>query len=176
MYNSEEIASWSKKKSLYNIYVGLESRVENMTDKILPWIFGLVVSLVIGHFFTKWFTNKIRKKAGCHNEVFDKYLKKYACQPSEEEFKPKPLSPGLQGYIERLFFTIMFGFGVQGAPIAMMAWLGVKMLTNLNRKDLPEHEIVRSRALTGFLGATVSLFFALIGGLLCTLTISFPFK
>jgi len=155
--------------------VGSDKGGKNMTEKILPWILGLLVSLVLGHYVTKWFTNKIQIRAGCHKEVYDRYLEKYACRPSEKEFNPVPISPGLQGYIERLFFTVMFGFGVSGTPIAMMAWLGVKMLTNLNRRDLPEHEIVRSRALTGFLGATGSLFFALIGGLLCTLKISLPF-
>jgi hypothetical protein len=146
-----------------------------MTDKILPWILGLLVSLVFGHYVTKWFTNKIRIRAGCHNDVYDRYLTTYADRPSEDEFIPKPISPGLQGFIERTFFTVMFGFSVSGTPIAMMAWLGVKMLTNLNRRDLPAHGIVRSRALTGFLGATVSLFFALIGGWLCTLKIPLPF-
>ena len=142
-----------------------------MSDKIVPWILGLLVSLVLGQIVTKCFTNKIRSLAGCHDIFYKPYLKKYAKRPSEPEFNPKQISPALTGFVERLVFTVMFGFGVAGTPIAMMAWLGVKMLTNLNRGDLPEHEIVRSRALTGLLGSTVSLFFALVGGLLCKMKI-----
>lgn len=145
-----------------------------MTDKIVPWILGLLISLVLGQIVTKWFTEKIRNRAGCHDMVYKSYLKKYAKRPSEPQFNPKQISPALTGFIERLVFTVMFGFEVAGTPIAMMAWLGVKMLTNLNRGDLPKHEIVRSRALTGLLGATVSLFFALVGGLLCTMRIPLP--
>lgn len=145
-----------------------------MLDKLLPWASGLVFSLVLGHFVTKCVIAWIRRQVGCHDEVYNSYLEKYESRLPEPEFNPKPVPPSIQGMVERFFFTVMFGLDVSGAPTAMMAWLGVKMLTNLNRGDRQNHEIVRSRALTGLLGAMVSLFFAFAGGLLCRQDIHFP--
>ena len=66
--------------------------------------------------------------------------------------------------LERAFFTTVIALNIQGVIIAMMGWLAVKMLTNLNRGDMPTKKIVRQRALTGLQGSLMSMFFAFIGG------------
>jgi hypothetical protein len=72
------------------------------------------------------------------------------------------VSPWLTGIVERAFFTVVLAFDVSGASTAMMAWLTVKMLPNWNRTtaDPPG-------AFTALLAGLVSLFFALVGGLIC---------
>ena len=147
----------------------------NMSDRIIPWGLGLLISLCLGHIVTKWFVRVIRRQAGCDDKRYSEYLEYYRSQvPEEQRFRVIPLSPGLQGALERLFFTVLFVFVPTGTPTAMMAWLAVKMITNLNRGDLLKLEIVRSRALTGLTGAMVSLFFAVLGGLVCGTTIRIP--
>ena len=142
------------------------------------WILGFTFSLGIGHCFTKWFVNKIREKTGCATESdnWKNYIK-YSVEVSSLDDKKnkltynepvlKDLSPGLQGLIERLFFTIVIAFSIPGAAVSIMAWFAVKMITNLNRGDLPPKKIARMRAFTGLQGALVSMIFALIGGLIC---------
>jgi hypothetical protein len=76
--------------------------------------------------------------------------------------------PSLTGFIERLFFLLLVGAGVEGYPTAMMAWLAVKLATNWNHPDVrsdPETG-TRAFALSALLAGAVSLMCALLGGLL----------
>ncbi len=141
------------------------------------WILGYGLSLLGGHYITQWVLDRIRQKTGCGCDAWKAYLE-YANQSRQAEdgkaglsyAEPatNPLSPGLQGVFERLFFTTVIAFDVSGAAVAMMAWFAVKMITNLNRAgDLPPKPITRLRALTGLQGALVSMTLALVGGLVC---------
>ena len=146
-----------------------------LTDKIIPWALGLLVSLVVGHFVTKTFLKKLRLQVGCSDEIWNCFVRKYDKQAqgdTSENFDVKFTSGKLQGIIERVVFTAFVAFDLSGTVVAMMGWLAVKMVTNLNRGDLPKGEMTRQRAMTGLLGGMVSMFFALVGGLLCRLKIS----
>ena len=79
------------------------------------------------------------------------------------------IRPCVLGTIERLFFTIVVAFNVSGTATAMIGWIAVKMATDWqiivkddkdNRKSWK-----RQLAMSGLLGSMISLFFALIGGL-----------
>ena len=152
-----------------------------MEHKIIPWILGLLISLLIGHYVTKKILNLLRSHVGCDDEAMTRFLASHALNrnnSTNETHSDDPdvlelnqVPPGLQGVLERFFFTIIIAFNVSGAAVAMMGWLAVKMVTNLNRGDLPSRPIVRARALTGLIGGLVSLTFALIGGLICWLKI-----
>lgn len=171
--------SWSFILLLGLIFILLWSKVFVMNPNwIFTWILGYLYSLGLGHIATKRFLGSIRKCTGCQGENWDEY-KEYAKEFSEakdaksnltyEEPKPNDIAlpPGLQGILERAFFTTVVALNIPGAIIAMMTWLAVKMLTNLNRGDLPPKKIVRLRALTGLQGSLMSMFFAFIGGQIC---------
>lgn len=126
---------------------------------------------------TKKFLKKLRLYVGCPDAVWDDFLKKQPEQTDQvqgdaiEKFDLKFVPPALQGVIERLLFTIFVAFDLSATAAAMMAWLAVKMVTYINRGDLPKHAITRQRAMTALLGGMVSMLFALVGGLLCRLKI-----
>lgn len=119
-------------------------------ERLLAWIIGLVVSLLIGHFLTDYSLKYIRKKYS----IF-----KY---PDNE----KTLIPAyLTGLIERFFFTFIVAFDVSGTAIAMLVWMTLKLTRNLEilkEVDREKNESIYS----GILGSMISLFFALIGGLI----------
>ena len=119
-----------------------------MTIRV-EWIAGLFVSLVVGELVTWQFLKDLRKRLGVTPE------------------QKKEVAPWITGTIERLFFTVLVGFGVQGVPVAMMAWLGLKLATNWNHPDWAGQAGARSFALTALLAGLVSMLFAYLGGLIC---------
>ncbi|HKO42994.1 MAG TPA: hypothetical protein VJU84_06885 [Pyrinomonadaceae bacterium] len=71
----------------------------------------------------------------------------------------------LIGTIERLFFTFIVAFEISATAVAMIAWLTTKMVTGWNRPGAAN--VTSEGALTALLGGLISMFFALIGGLIC---------
>jgi hypothetical protein len=69
--------------------------------------------------------------------------------------------------VERLFFTVLVGLEVPGAPAAMIGWLALKLATDWNHPDWKEKAAAREFAASALLGGLVSMLFALIGGLIC---------
>lgn len=124
---------------------------------LISWVAGLVFSLGLGHWVAKSFLDWLR------------YTKLKLRRQKPGRLKSVP--PELTGFLERLFFTVLVGLNVQGAPIAMMAWLALKMATNWNRPI--DNRSGRSQlrplpwAFSGLLGGLVSILFALLGGLIC---------
>jgi hypothetical protein len=116
----------------------------------IEWIAGLFVSLVVGHFVTWQFLKDLRKKLGL------------------TPVRGKEVPPWITGTIERLFFTVLVGFGVQGVPVAMMGWIGLKLASNWNYPNIAGGVDVRAFAMTALLGGLVSMLFAYLGGLICT--------
>jgi len=151
-----------------------------MTDKVVPWALGLLVSLGVGHLVTGILLDRIRVKAGCDDTRMQEFRKRPRNGPaptpqSDPASALYVVSPALQGLIERLFFTLLIAFNISATAAAMMGWLAVKMVTNLNRPGSPSDEpIVRARALTGLVGGLVSMTFALLGGLIAWLRIPLP--
>lgn len=75
--------------------------------------------------------------------------------------------PWLTGAVERTFFTVLVGLEVAGTPTAMIGWLALKLATNWNHPEWKDQPNARTFALTALLGGLVSMFFALIGGMVC---------
>ena len=115
----------------------------------MEWAIGLFLSVVVGGPVTWLFLNQLRKRL----EI---------SKPPE----PRRVPAWLTGHFERLFFTLFIGVGVeqQGAPTAMVGWLGLKMLTNWNH---PSGERTPKRALRfrRCSGGLLSMTFAGLGGM-----------
>lgn len=118
------------------------------------WIVGLTVSLVLGGFAT-W--------------LFLLVLRKYIGSPEKVRLAEggKSVPAWLTGVVERLFFTILVGLNVAGAPASMVGWLALKLATNWNHPDWKDKPDARSYAFSALLAGLVSMLFALFGGLLC---------
>ena len=123
------------------------------------WIIGLLFSLVVGGIVTWLFLKVLRLRLGI---------------PPKPRLSDgsKGVPPWLTGTIERLFFTVLIGLGVPGAPAAMIGWLALKMVTNWNHPDWKDKPNARTFALSALLGGLVSMLFALLGGLVCTRMLS----
>ena len=123
------------------------------------WTIGLVFSLVVGG-ITTW--------------LFLKVLRLWLGIPPKPRLSDgsKGVPPWLTGATERFFFTVLIGFNVPGAPTAMIGWLALKLATNWNHPDWKEKPNARTFALSALLGGLVSMFFALLGGLVCARTLS----
>jgi len=130
---------------------------------LLWWAAGLFVSLVIGGLATSglldWIRKKIKEKAKAKDEICEDDYKKF--------FGHRYFSPWITGTIERLFFTILVAFNVSGTATAMIVWISVKMAVDwlIVIKDERE-QWKRQMASSALLGSMISLFFALMGGLI----------
>jgi hypothetical protein len=78
---------------------------------------------------------------------------------------PQDVPPWLTGSLERFFFTVAVAFNVSGYVVAMIAWTALKMATDWNRPQGASHN--PAGAWTALLGGLMSMFFALLGGLVC---------
>jgi hypothetical protein len=117
----------------------------------LGWVIGLLVALVAGHFLVEEFLCRLRKHMGMNPEQ-----------------APGQVPRSLTGFLERVFFVALIGFQVQEAVPAMIGWLGVKIAANWGRSP-PEGESLENRtryAFSALVAGLVSMFFALIGGLI----------
>jgi len=112
---------------------------------------GILISQILGGLLTPAFLIWIRKN--------------YKAAAVLEYEPPKGGAlDWLIGVLERIFFTIIVAFNVNGAAVAMISWLLVKMATNWNSIIDPDRRM-RGYALCSLAAGMVSLSFALIGGL-----------
>lgn len=121
-----------------------------MPINVSPWFSGLVVSLIFGGLVTWGFLEGLR-----HSLKLPK--------------KPRSTSgvpPWVTGVIERLFFTVLVGFKVVGAPTAMIGWLALKLATVWNQPELKKHPNRKAFALSALLAGLISMLFAFIGGMI----------
>jgi len=134
--------------------------------RFLVWCgLGLAISIRLGAVLTPYILLMIRRniveKAKERGEVIDKLY-----------FENLGLPDWLVGTVERLFFTILVAFDISGTATAMIGWVTIKMLTDWHRILKPDAGVgLRSLAFSALLGNMISLFFALIGGLICRLGI-----
>jgi hypothetical protein len=126
----------------------------------MQWITGLTFSLVIGHIVTWLFLLGLR------------HALRLGEKPSLTDGR-KRVPPWLTGVTERLFFTVLIGVEVSGAPAAMVGWLALKLATNWNHPDWKDKADARTFALSALLAGLVSMMLALIGGLICAGKLSF---
>jgi hypothetical protein len=127
---------------------------------IFKWFFGLSISLAAGHFASRKF-----------RDFRNKHIEKVTNNSKEIELIKKDqiqsdLLPTITGIAERFFFTLIIAFDVSGGAVAMIAWLGAKMAVNWNRLS-GENPVARGFSMTALQTGMVSLFFALLGGLIC---------
>lgn len=142
---------------------------------LLRWVIGLGFALGIGHLLTKIFLEKLR--AHIRFDV------------SGINVAEREIPAWLAGILERLFFTAVIAFDVSAAGAAIMGWVAIKMATDWNRiniKNVPpggappsakstvpinssniDEAKLRVFALSGLYGSLLSMFFALLGGLIC---------
>lgn len=125
-------------------------------NPVLRWITGLTVSLVIGGLAARGFLAWLRRYIG---------IRKDADSTAAGGIREVP--PWLTGVLERLFFSVIIGLNVSGAPIAMIGWLTVKMVTNWNRPGVPQDVEGIRGAFVALLAGLVSMFFAAFGGAIC---------
>jgi len=123
------------------------------------WLIGLFFSLVVGSIVTPLFLKGLRRWLGT--------LPKPRLSNGSKE-----VPAWIIGVLERLFFTVLIGLDVSGAPTAMVGWLALKMATNWNHPAWKEKPDMRAFALSALLGGLVSMFFALLGGLVCARRLS----
>lgn len=114
------------------------------------WFSGLGFSLFVGGLVTWLFLRLLRSTLG-----------------EMPRLSHKGIPAWLTGGVERLFFTVLVGLEVSGAPAAMIGWLALKLATDWNHPDWKEKAAAREFAVSALLGGLVSMLFALIGGLIC---------
>ena len=112
------------------------------------WAVGLGVSLLVGGFVTEWFLNRMRS----HLDI----------PPPVGRVVPRELI----GVSERLFFTFVVAFDVSGAAIAMIGWMTLKLVPNWELW-VKHGATNKPLAISSLLGSLCSMFFALLGGLVC---------
>jgi hypothetical protein len=69
----------------------------------------------------------------------------------------------LTGVVERVFFAVLVGLAVPGAPAAMMGWLALKLATNWNHSDRNMDVNARQHAFTALLGGRSRCCWRLLG-------------
>ena len=144
-------------------------------ETLLRLTIGVVFSLFVGHLLIK----KILK-------ILRTYIR---FDVSGINVAEREIPPWLVGILERSFFTVVIAFDVSAAGAAIMAWVAIKMATDWNRinvKNVPpsgappsakstvpinsstiDEATLRVFALSALYGSLLSMFFALIGGLIC---------
>jgi len=126
-----------------------------MVEILARWAVGLAVSLLIGGLVTGWFLNRMR----AHLKI----------PPPVGRVVPRELI----GVSERLFFTVVIAFDVSGAAIAMIGWMTLKLVPNWELW-VKHGATNKPLALSSLLGSLCSMFFALLGGLICSGEIRLP--
>ncbi len=117
-------------------------------ETAVRWIVGLFVALVVGGMVTGWFLGSLRS-----------YLN--IARPSGRE-----VPNWLIGLSERLFFAMVVAFNISGAAVAMVVWIVLKILPNWElyvKHGTANKPLVWS----SILASLCSMFFALLGGLIC---------
>jgi hypothetical protein len=142
---------------------------EATTRMVLSWVLGSVVALLLGHMWTVTVLNLIR------NYIYGQTLRR------QEQIAPIYIDslalPGWTvGTIERVFFGALVAFDISATAAGMVTWILVKMATDWHRilgagqqNAGPADPMYgpRSLAFGSLLGSMISLFFALIGGMVC---------
>jgi hypothetical protein len=122
--------------------------------ELKQWIVGLALAVVVGAVVTPLFLYSLRGAMGLGSK------------PKKSSYERVP--PWVTGVVERTIFAVLVGLNVPSAATAMMGWLALKLATNWNRKDMETNAKARPFAFTALLGGLVSMFFAALGGMVCS--------
>jgi hypothetical protein len=126
---------------------------------LISWIIGLSVALILGDLVPRVVLWAMRRRINFR----------------------RPTYPGIPvlvtGTIERLFFLVAVAFNLSGVIVAMIGWIGVKMAAHWGaRQEANEQQAVDSIyavRISAILAGILSLFFAMVGGLICAGAIRF---
>ena len=119
------------------------------------WIIGLTFS-VLGGWLVTWPSLTLLRK----------WMRLPEKPKSQGKSKPRGVPPTLTGMIERLFFSVLVAFSVEGFAAAMIAWLALKLATNWNRDFWKKTSSARLYGFSALLAGLVSMLFAFLGGLI----------
>lgn len=135
---------------------------------LVGWLIGLLgVSLILGSLFS-WLTWCGLRK------FFDSIVSRKGWDVPEEENERVPIQPVLTGILERLFFTILIAFNIPGVAGGLFTWIVVKMVSGWNRMTGGNETWRRVLSFNALINSLVSLFFAVLGGLIANGNISLP--
>ena len=125
------------------------------------WILGGAVALVLGHLWITSFLKVVRNCIYC-------YAKKNEEEIDDVFIRSLAVPAAVVGVAERIFFGTLVAFDISATAAAMVTWILVKMVTDWNRILASTGKWgPRSLAFSSLLANIISLFFALIGGLIC---------
>jgi sterol desaturase/sphingolipid hydroxylase (fatty acid hydroxylase superfamily) len=122
------------------------------TPSVESWTLGLLVAIVGGLIVTAAF-----------HWLLGRYLR---LPPKDKLRQVRRVPASLTGIVERLFFAVLVGFQVSGAPTAMIAWIALKLATNWNNPKWNEAQRFRAFAYRALLTGLVSMLCALVGGMI----------
>jgi hypothetical protein len=130
------------------------------------WICGFTVALILGHFGTVTALRLVR------NYIIRRVVERRE-EIDEIYVEPLAVPAWLTGFIERSFFCTLVAFDISATAAGMLTWILIKMATDWHRllgqgvaSQFPMYG-PRSLAFASLLAGIISLFFALIGGLIC---------
>ena len=118
-------------------------------DWIVRWLVGLLVSLFLGAIAARSFLKAVRKTIGYKAPSY------------------KVVPSWILGLVEGTFFTVAVAFDLSGVVIAMVGWITTKMAAHWNAPSAPTQLNIAAVRFSSLLGSMVSLFFAMLGGLIC---------
>ena len=122
-----------------------------MANATNQWLWGLFVSMLVGGFVTEFTLKGLRKM-----------------RDVEKGEESNVWSPWITGFIERGFFTVAVALQFPGFVAAMVGWIALKMVTHWQRMvDKSDDRTQIDLAFTALLAGLVSMFFAILGGLIC---------
>lgn len=125
---------------------------------VFQWTLGLTIAALGGHYATKYFLERLRQEMNLGDKpIF------------EQSSEWRRVTPWVTGVVERVFFTVAIAMNLSGTVGAMVGWLALKLATNWNHPDWKHEARARSFAFSALLGGLVSMFFAVVGGEVCSL-------
>jgi hypothetical protein len=135
--------------------------MDTIQISLVRWIIGLGVSLGIGALVTGKLVEWLR--APIEREVAERE------KPLDIKRERLTIDNWLVGLIERPFFTVLVASEVSGTAVAILGWIALKMVFDWGVISWKEGDrLARSYLFTALLGNLSSMFFALIGGLICS--------
>ena len=126
---------------------------------MISWIIGLSVALILGDLVPRVAVWAMRRHINF----------------------TEPKYPGISvlvtGTVERLFFVVAVAFNLSGVIVAMIGWIGVKMAAHWGARTVASEQqaadSIYAIRISALLAGILSLFCAMVGGLICAGAIHF---
>jgi nitrate/nitrite transporter NarK len=130
------------------------------------WLVGIgLISLILGSLIT-WIVWKLL------DNYFKNTAKNKNWELDSDDIEKITIQPILIGILERLVFSFLVAMEVSGVPTAIVGWMALKMASGWNRIVSGETKY-KMLAFNGLIVSLLSLFFAVLGGLVANGSITF---